>query len=959
LSLSDVLYDRISAGAPHAEEAEVRTLLAREYGLQVRSIARLGGEIDDNFRVDCADARSYVIRIAGDLADPGQLQWQSDVLRHLENTCPDLPVPRLVTTLDGESMTRLKRGSRENYVRVVTFLPGIVVAELQHKALGLLHDFGNVAGRLSAALRSMRDPDVAISHHWNLARAEESLASCLPFVTDPERRALIDRMMTGYRRHADSFAMLPQGIVHHDLNEFNVLASPDDHGFHRVSGIVDFGDAVLTTRASELAVAIAYGMLRTGDPLRAATEVVRGFHAASSLTEAEVSVLFPLAAARLCVYVATWARRTAAADLRHDAARAQAWTLLARLDRIPAAVPEAAFRAACGWDPLPLDRPEAGSLVSPDVRTAVIASVGGPLTRHLAPAEDAGVRATTVPAQPETLEVGVRFATEIGTPVPALLDSTVERVDHAARRLVLRHREQSAEFWSHWTGLRAEVAAGDEVVAGQLVGVTAGATPGAESGLRLQLVSAPELSVTELPVRVQPWLRSVWAALCPDPAVLIGDPASSSAPTAADVVARRERYVGRAQRFYYRQPMCVVSSKGAWLRDADGLDYLDAINNVTHVGHSDPTVSDAITRQVGRLNTNSRFVYPELADYAERLARYLPDQLSVVYFVCTGSEANDLALRMARQVTGREHVMVIDGAYHGNTSAVIDISPDRFDGPGGQGRPPTTHVVAQPDRYRGPYGYDDPGAGPRYAADVERVVGELAADGAAPAAFFTEALIGSGGEITLPDGYLDAAYRAVRRAGGLCVSDEIQIGFGRMGDRFWGFELQGVTPDIVTVGKPMANGMPLAAVITTPAIAAEFDQGMKYFNTFAGNPVCCAAGLAVLEVIERDGLQQHAADVGRYFLDQLAQLRGRHELIGDVRGQGLYLGIELVRDRQTKEPAAVAAAYISERMREEGVVVYPNGRFSNVLKIKPPMIFTRGHVDLFTQALDQVLSEEW
>jgi 4-aminobutyrate aminotransferase-like enzyme len=405
--------------------------------------------------------------------------------------------------------------------------------------------------------------------------------------------------------------------------------------------------------------------------------------------------------------------------------------------------------------------------------------------------------------------------------------------------------------------------------------------------------------------------------------------------------------------------MNLVRGQGVWLYDENGLGYLDAINNVTHVGHSNPRVIEALTRQARRLNTNSRFVYDGFARFAQRLVATLPDHLEVVFLVCTGSEANDLALRIARQVTGREDVMVIDGAYHGNTTAVTNISPNRYQGPGGAGAPPTTHEVMRPDRYRGPYGYDCADAGARYADDVRATAQRLVAQGRPPAALIAESLQGTAGTTVFPDGYLAAAFAYAKQVGALCISDEVQVGFGRTGDSFWCFEAQGAVPDIVTMGKPIGNGHPLAAVVTTREIAATFDTGMKYFNTFGGNPVSCEVGLAVLDEIESLGLQRRAAEVGAYFLTSLQGLMDRHPLIGDVRGRGLYLGVELVRDRATLEPATHEAYLIAERMKDEGVIVYPTGGYDNVLKLKPPMVFDRSHADLFVDTLDAVLTNRW
>lgn len=451
----------------------------------------------------------------------------------------------------------------------------------------------------------------------------------------------------------------------------------------------------------------------------------------------------------------------------------------------------------------------------------------------------------------------------------------------------------------------------------------------------------------DLPWAVRPSEAIAWAHACPD--------LGMTADRRTDVVTLRARHFAPSQRAYYDDPPVMDRAAGMWFTDEHGRRYLDAVNNVTHLGHGHPDVVAAGVAQMARLNTNSRFVYRGLAAYAERLTSTLPDGLDVVFFCCTGSEANDLALRISRTVTGRKHVAVLGGAYHGNTSSVTDISPNRFDGPGGRGAPETTIVLDQPDRYRGAYrGTGEQVAG-RYIADATATL----RTGPAPAAVFAEALMGTGGQVVLPPGYLAAVFATARDRGALCVSDEVQVGFGRLGSSFWGFETEGVVPDIVTMGKPMGNGHPMSAVVTTTEIARAFDDGMRYFNTFGGNPVSCAIGQAVLDVLERDQLQANAAAVGAHLLGLLADLRDRYEIVGDVRGRGLYLGLELVRDRTTLEPATLAARRVAERLMEEGIITYPNGASDNVLKLKPPMVASKADAELIADTFDLVLGSGW
>ena len=416
-----------------------------------------------------------------------------------------------------------------------------------------------------------------------------------------------------------------------------------------------------------------------------------------------------------------------------------------------------------------------------------------------------------------------------------------------------------------------------------------------------------------------------------------------SARGVSELLAARRRALGPSLSISYSQPLHIVRGWRQRLYDAGGRSYLDCVNNVAHVGHCHPRVVEAVQRQEARLNTNTRYLHENLVDYIERLAATLPPPLSVIYLVCSGSEANELALRLARAHTGGNGAIVVETAYHGNTNAMVDLSPYKFDGPGGRGRPPHVQVARMPDAYR------------HRSDDYARAVAEAAARSADLAAFFCESAIGCAGQVILPPGYLRDAYRAVRAAGGVCVADEVQTGFGRAGSHFWMFETQGVVPDIVTMGKPIGNGYPIGAVATTRAIADSFANGMEYFNTFGGNPVACAAGLAVLEAIREEGLQEQARATGGWLLEGLRELQGRHAIVGDVRGLGLFLGIELVRDRDTLEPAGAEASALVDRMKDAGILLSTDGPFHNVIKIKPPMVFSRADAALLLDRLDSML----
>ena len=398
-----------------------------------------------------------------------------------------------------------------------------------------------------------------------------------------------------------------------------------------------------------------------------------------------------------------------------------------------------------------------------------------------------------------------------------------------------------------------------------------------------------------------------------------------------EILEARRRLLGRNLSIAYDAPVKIVRGSMQYLYDDDGRQYLDAYNNVAHVGHCHPKVVAAGMRQTQTLNTNTRYLHDTILNYAERLALTLPDPLNVCYFVNSGSEANELALRLARAHTNAHDLIVLDHAYHGNTTTLIDISPYKHDGPGGDGPPPWVHKVSLP----------------RTAAEAQTVVDVIKTTDRL-CGFIAESMPSVAGQIILPQGYLNRVYDAVRHAGGVCIADEVQTGYGRIGTHFWAFESYGVVPDIVVLGKPIGNGHPIGAVITTPEIAASFDNGMEFFSTFGGNTVSCAVGLAVLEVVQEENLQAHALKVGTHLLDGLQDLQREHEdLIAEIRGSGFFLGVEL--------PKKEDADRIVNAMRDHGILIGTDGPLHNVLKIRPPMPFSINDADHFLATLQKVI----
>jgi 4-aminobutyrate aminotransferase-like enzyme/Ser/Thr protein kinase RdoA (MazF antagonist) len=698
-----------------------------------------------------------------------------------------------------------------------------------------------------------------------------------------------------------------------------------------------------------------------------------------------------------------------------------AWEALERLDKIPSQLAHYTLRAACGLPPVPeakeirswlMKNSAAASPVMPGLRegncVVLDFSVGStflgadPANAHeslITPKIQAAMRSTnaqiaigrynearTVYSSPlfaggpkptderRTIHLGIDLFADPDTPVAAPFDGTIHAFadNHAPLDygpvVILRHEaEDGAEFFTLYGHLSrkslSSVRVGDRISRGHVFAQIGNASEngGWSPHLHFQVIlDLLDLS-TDFPGVAFPSQREVFTSLSPDPNLILGIPERSLHEAGASfetTVSARKRLLGHNLSLSYDRPLKIVRGWRQYLYDDTGCAYLDVYNNVPLVGHSHPRVTQAAAEQLALLNTNTRYLHDNVLRYAERLTASLPASLKICYFVNSGSEANELALRMARAHTRREDVIVLEHAYHGHTSTLIDISPYKFNGPGGTGRKPWVHVAPIAGEYRGLYRRGERDLGRKYAAHIGQIVKDCEGEGRPVGAFIAETLPSVAGQIVFPDEYLAEAYKYVRAGGGVCIADEVQAGFGRLGTHFWGFETQSVVPDIVVLGKPIGNAFPLGAVITAAEIAASFVNGMEFFSTFGGNPVACAAGLAVLDVLRDEKLQQNALVVGNKWVDRLNQLKAQHPIIGDVRGSGLFLGIDLVNDQTTRAPATKQASYIVNRLRDSGILAGTDGPDDNVIKLRPPLIISESDTELFASELEEILRED-
>lgn len=759
--------------------SSIENIVHHYYELTVEAKA-LDGYDELNFVLTEKSGKKFILKIAGEQHDKDFIDAQIKIITHLGNSSIADKLQYFIKNKKGEALTILEEDGVEYYIRILNYLEGQFWVDAPHNNSILHENIGNFLASMDAALVDFKHPSMHRHYTWDISTARDAHYK-LAHIKSHEGRRIVNYFLLQFETEVlPILSSLRHSYVHNDANDYNILVKE-----HEVIGLIDFGDMVYTATINNLAVACTYAMLDSEDPLSVAVAVVKGYHSKFRLEEKELSILYYLIAARLCISLTQSAYNASLLtdNAHHFITEKPAWKLIYQLIEINPIKANDAFNKACGFR------------------------------------------------------------------------SLIHNSDNYSE-----HEE------------------------------------------------------------------------------------------------KRKKLIGQNLSISYQEHLKIDKGALQYLYDDKGNTFIDCVNNVTHVGHCHPFVVRAMQKQIATLNTNTRYLNDNIIQYAEALLATLPKHLSVCYFTNSGSEANDLAIRISKMVTGQEDIIVLDHAYHGTSTTTMQISPYKFDKPGGIGQMPWVHKAMNPDIYRGPYQNNNGEAGKAYANSVKELIEKLKQVNKKPAAFICETLLGVGGQIPLPKNYLKEVYACVQAAGGICIADEVQVGFGRVGSKFWGFELQEVLPDMVVMGKPIGNGHPLAAVIMTEEIAKKFNNGIEFFNTYGGNPVSMATGAAVLKTIREEQLQENALVVGTILLDGCRNLMSKHSIIGDVRGEGLFVGIELVKSRESKAPIGKEINLIVEAMKNKGFLISTDGPYNNVLKIKPPMVFSQKNARDFTQALDEVLA---
>jgi 4-aminobutyrate aminotransferase-like enzyme/aminoglycoside phosphotransferase (APT) family kinase protein len=751
--------------------SELDLILNDWFSENVTKLHKLNGYENANYLLE-SDGKKYIFKTYEDSSITNEhVSAENAALYHLDQY-NSTSYPEPIPFNDNTDYKRCKVQEKPKIIRVLSYIEGEFLAEAKPSE-NLFRSLGHFLGEMDTRLQDFQNPIYkARQCRWDIQFLELN-KEYIEDINNPHNRNIVRYFFKQYEeivrpRHPE----LRKQIIHNDANEWNVLTQNE-----KVTGIIDFGDMSYTFLINELAIAITYGCYDKDDPLHWAQFIIEGYNEKMPVLEIELSLLYYLIAARLCISVCNSAHaKTIDADNTYTSVSEKpAWSMLQKWLTINPIAAENSFRSAVGLPP----------------KTSV------------------------------ALE---------------------------------------------------------------------------------------------------------------------------------NVISKRHKHISTTYSLSYDKPIHMARSAFQYMYDVQGNTFLDAYNNIPHVGHAHPVVVDAGQRQMAKLNTNTRYLYDQLAEYAERLASKFPSSLNKVYLVNSGSAASDLAIRMAKAHTDHSRVMVMELGYHGNTHTSMEVSDYKFSNPKGQGQADYILKTQIPDTYKGPY-TDPLTAGKLYAKEA---VSKIESSHHPIAAFIAEPIIGCAGQVPLPTGYLQEIYPVIRQQGGVCISDEVQTGFGRLGDFFWGYEASKVVPDIVIMGKPIANGHPMGAVICTDEIAQSFEKGVEFFSSFGGNPVSCAIASAVLDVIEEEQLQENAQKVGHYYMSKLQELMQHYDTVGDVRGRGLFIGVELVQPH-SKKPNPQLAKHIKSKMRQRNILISTDGRYDNILKSKPPLCFNKHNVDTVIEALHDIL----
>lgn len=937
-------FSHIELPTPTLPLEEACALLHQEFGIAA-NLRPLGSQQDQNFLVLTAAHTELlgVLKISNPVFSGSEIAMQDAAAVAIARAEPSLRIPHIVQGPRGAMSGWWQTSQGRLHCRIISFVSGTTLTGSGYLSPAMVQRLGELSAAVSVALATETHPAAGRTLQWDLRHAERVIVAITATEPDVDVRALTaeasQQALALLRPVSDR---LPRQLGHFDVTDDNVLR-PDGSALNLPDAVIDFGDVMESWAVAEIAITVSSILHHADACYRTVLPAIAAFDRRRRLSDDEITALWPLVILRGAVLVLS-GRQQVRLDVDNEYAKRaldRESTILRRAIEVPLEVITNQIRHTLGRTVSVAPRWSGKAILSVP-RSAVILDAS-----TLSTLADEGAWLQNDAVERAAQHLLVQGADMVVLPAlrPVLLGAPARTPG-----LPATVPTAAAAWFAAATTL--ELPANLNVRQDGIALPVGTATVAAGTRIDVLLTTLDPANVpTAIPAVDLPG----WSVAIGDATAVLGVAPPSDDVEDESLLERREAVVAEVQEHYYARPPQIERGWREYLMDVHGRVYLDMVNNVASVGHAHPRIAAAVARQIQLLNTNSRFHYAAITRYAERLAAQLPDPLDTVFFVNSGSEAVDLAIRLALATTQRRDVVAMAQAYHGWTYASDAVSTSIADNPHAlQTRPDWVHTVEAANAYRGRH--RGVKAARTYATDAVAHLRSLAAEGRAPAAFLSETYYGNAGGVALPDGYLHEVYAAVRDLGGLAIADEVQVGFGRLGSWFWGFQQQDVVPDIVAMAKSIGGGFPLGAVITSRAIADRYRSQGYFFSSTGGSPLSSVVGHTLLDIIEEEQLQANARIVGAHLKARLQALGKRHPLVGTVHGDGLYLGLEFVRDRTSLEPATEETKAICNRLLELGVIMQPTSDHQNVLKIKPPLCITQQSADYFVDMVDQVLS---
>ena len=968
----------------------------------------LNSEFDINFELNEVGGKKFVVKIMRENYHHSFLDTQVKIMKFLREEEPSLPIPKIIESVYGNPY-ELTSGpdKKERIIWVLEKMRGVLLSDASPRPKSLMLDLGQKIAIMDLACARFKNNIEPQRHKWDLTKPlwiEDNISE----ISDSKLQKTIKNIVEDFLSISDKLDKMPHQWIHNDLNDQNLLVGLTLEAEPVLSGILDFGDISKGPTICNVAICSAYLLILPGFGLNLQLEFLRGYHSRNPLSEEELDILYTLVMTRLAVsfvnsvlmargkpndpYVVISQENSK--KFLSDMARSREF-LTARFRNI------CDFPSVKGGDSItrylnssqtrfnPIFKKclkdskvislDPGSSILPDDPHSIKDKEATNLTnlgesekqnqivlgKYLEPrliytSKDFR-RGTGKNSDRRTIHLGIDVFIPAGTEVFNPLDGKVVHSDFSNKHLdyggfvVIEHKTSSGilfySLFGHLDPNSIPPHIGGHLGKGDILGRIgeASVNGGWEPHLHLQLALGLGQE-SNWPGVCDPDDISFWSEYCPNPGALLGIKPESISFTSVnkdELVQNRIDHFSGNLKLSYKDPILLLRAYKNYMFDESGRCYLDFYNNVPHVGHSHPRIADLVSKQLKLINSNTRYLHPSQKKLSDKILSKFPSQFEVVFFVNSGSEANELALRLAKTYRGNSDFITFDHGYHGNTNLALEISPYKFNKPNGIGKKDWVHIIDCPNKFRE--------VDPRY--QINDVLKNMQENGRNLGGFVSEIFPSVAGQIVPQEGVLKYIYTKVRELGGLCIADEVQTGLGRLGDYYFAFEQQEVLPDIVVMGKPIGNGYPIGAVVTTKAIAEAFNNGIEFFSTFGGSNLSCLIANEVLQIVDDERLRENAKEMGVFLEDGLLELKHSSRFIGDIRGMGLFWGVEIVRNLGTKEPGACEADYICNRLREERILIGLEGPNENVLKLRPPLCIVEDDIGIFLKKMKIILRE--